>query len=375
MEQLVTIVVPFYNVREYIGECLDSLVEQTYRNIEILCIDDCSPDDSLEIVESYATRDSRIRIVKHKENKGLGGARNTAIKHAKGNYICFVDSDDYVSQRYVELLYQAITKDNSDIAICNFWQDLDGVISPYGGNYINNHTPIKNNKSNVLETAMKFNPGCTNKFYKLELLIENDIFLPEQRYYEDVIFWLIGVYHSSKISTIGDRLYYYRQRSGSIMNSLGYKHIDDRIEFIKRIDSFVNDNILTIPNIDSHKITDEILIYILRHLNYGKKLIDEAVVENIESIDKYYNNEIVKFSVSSNWRGLPLAFRYSQQNNTLTQQARDNEIDLKKKKELLAEIIRKNNIYKSENSKRMKLIWFSFSVNILLLIIIALIYW
>lgn len=316
MEQ-VTIVVPFYNVEAYIGECLDSLVIQTHNNVEILCVDDCSQDDSLTIVEAYAAMDCRIKIIKYKENMGLGAARNTGIKHASSDYICFVDSDDYVSDRFVELLYQAIRKDNSDVAICCFWKDDENIISPYGANRKNDNYIISRNKSNVLEIARQFNPGCTNRIYKHDLLTRNNIIQSEKRYYEDVIFWLMTVYHSCKISIISDRLYYYRQRSDSIMNTLSYKHIDDRFEFIRQIDSFIKNNILSTPNIDTSIITDDALLYILIHLHYGETLIANACVENKESMEKYYANEIVNFSAACNWSTLPTAYKYYQQNNVL----------------------------------------------------------
>lgn len=99
--QKVSIIVPFFNVEPCIGYCLESLLNQTYTNIEILCIDDCSQDDSINIVDSYSKQDSRIKVIRHKNNKGLGGARNTGINNATGDFVCFVDSDDYVSNNGV----------------------------------------------------------------------------------------------------------------------------------------------------------------------------------------------------------------------------------------------------------------------------------
>ena len=313
----VTVVVPFYNVEAYIAECLDSLINQTHSNIEILCIDDCSSDNSRDIVSAYATKDSRIKIIRHRKNKGLGGARNTGITNASGDYVCFVDSDDYVSDRFVELLYQAIRSGNSDVAVCNFWMNQEGVISPLRKAYENEVLVIAQNKHNVLEVSIQINPACTNKMYKRSLIIQNNMLQPEQRYYEGVVFWLKTVFYSSKISTISDRLYYYRQRSGSIMNSHSYKHIDDRFEFIRQIDSFVKNDILPTPNIDAHKITNDTLLYILEQTHYGKSLIDEATVENKEEVEKYYDEKIVQFSISCNWPALLTTYKYYQENKKL----------------------------------------------------------
>ena len=303
MEQ-VTIIMPFYNVEAYIGECLDSLVKQTHNNIEILCVDDCSTDGSLDIVEAYAAMDHRIKIIKHDENKGLGGTRNTGIRNVNSEYVCFLDSDDYVSESFVELLYQTIKKDGSDIVICNMLSDEDGLIREYGANYGNEKFAISSDKGNVLEVAMHFNPGCTNKMFKYEVLRKNHIFQPEKCYFEDVIFWLKAIYYSNQVSSISERLHYYRQRSDSIMNTLTYRHIDDRFRFIREIDAFFKNNILSISNVDEKKVYDDTLKYILRHLYYGKKLMDEAHLENSAEMKKYYDDEISRFSVDCEWPAL-----------------------------------------------------------------------
>jgi glycosyltransferase involved in cell wall biosynthesis len=306
----VTIIVPFYNVEQHIGECLNSLINQTHTNIEILCIDDCSSDNSLGIATSYATKDSRINITRLKKNTGQGKARNIGIKHATGDYICFVDSDDYVCGRFVELLYKAIRKDDSDIAICYYWQDEQGIISPYGTNRANGTLEIKINKDNTLEIARQFNPGCTNRIYKRDLLIQHNIFQPEQRYYEDVMFWLLSVYYSRKISIISDRLYYYRQRQKSTMNSLSHHHIDDRFEFIKQIDSFVKNSILPTPGINTSKMLEDTLLYILIHIHYGKTLIDNSCLDSKKELEEYYANKIIDFAKRFDWPSLQAMYDY-----------------------------------------------------------------
>jgi len=260
-----------------------------------------------QFVEKYAVKDKRIKIIKHNNNKGLGGARNTGIKHANSDYICFVDSDDYVSELFVDLLYQAIRENNSDVAICYFWQDENGFVRPYAGSRENSNLLVSTVKSNVLEVARQFNPGCTNRIYKHDLLIKNNICHPEKRYYEDVMFWLMVVYHSCKISVVSDRLYYYRQRMDSIMNTLSYKHIDDRFEFIRQIDGFVKNNILSVQNINIAKVTDDTLRYILIHLEYGESLILDSCVENIKDMNSYYADKIIGFSMDCNCPSLPTA--------------------------------------------------------------------
>ena len=101
MNELVSIVVPIYNVEKYLSKCIDSLISQTYKNLEIILVNDGSTDQSGEIAQQYAKQDSRIRYIVQK-NKGLGGARNTGLEYAKGNYILFIDSDDYIRNNMVE---------------------------------------------------------------------------------------------------------------------------------------------------------------------------------------------------------------------------------------------------------------------------------
>ena len=115
-QELVTVVVPIYNVEKYLDRCIQSIVNQTYRNLEILLIDDGSQDNCPAMCDEWAKRDNRIRVI-HKENQGLGMARNTGIEYATGEYICYFDSDDYVDTQTIELAYGEIKKNNADMAI------------------------------------------------------------------------------------------------------------------------------------------------------------------------------------------------------------------------------------------------------------------
>lgn len=289
-DETVSVIVPFYGVEPFIGKCIDSLLHQTHNNLEILCIDDCSPDNSLEIVQAYADKDDRIKIIRHDANLGLGGARNTGIKNACGKYICFVDSDDYISKNFVEMLYNTIRKDNSDIALCGFW------MFNYKGERIECHTEYKNEtltidhrESNVIQITKKYAGATWLKMYKRKLLIENNILQPEKSYYEDVVFWLKCVFYSTRISTLSDRLYYYRFRSNSIMSTLSHKHIDDRIIYIQEIDKFIQDNILISSKAGTSKIINDAQSYIQDHIDYGWTLIKKTRDENKTEIASYYD--------------------------------------------------------------------------------------
>jgi glycosyltransferase involved in cell wall biosynthesis len=114
-----SLIVPVYNVENFLAECLDSCINQTFKDIEIICINDCSPDGSYKILETYAQKDRRIKIITHKQNRGLGGARNSGIENATGDYCWFVDSDDSILLNACEILHEVIAKAHTDIICFN----------------------------------------------------------------------------------------------------------------------------------------------------------------------------------------------------------------------------------------------------------------
>ena len=129
MNPKISVIIPIYNVEEYLDKCLNSVRNQTLKDIEIICVDDCSPDDSYLIVERHAAEDSRISLIRHEKNLGLGGARNTAIRASKADYIASVDSDDYMSLNMLEVLWDASNNGWFDIVGCGYSRvDGDGNI-------------------------------------------------------------------------------------------------------------------------------------------------------------------------------------------------------------------------------------------------------
>ena len=113
---LISIIVPVYNVEEYLDKCVESIVNQTYKNIEVILVDDGSPDNCPKMCDDWAKKDKRIKVI-HKKNGGLSDARNKGIDESKGEYLSFVDSDDYITDNYVELLYNIISKEHADISM------------------------------------------------------------------------------------------------------------------------------------------------------------------------------------------------------------------------------------------------------------------
>ena len=119
MEELISVIVPIYKVEHYLPKCIDSIIHQTYQNLEIILVDDGSPDNCPEICDEYAKRDKRIKVV-HQENGGLSAARNSGVEMANGEFLCFVDSDDYIHPKMYEILYKNLKKFKADISICDY---------------------------------------------------------------------------------------------------------------------------------------------------------------------------------------------------------------------------------------------------------------
>lgn len=236
MGDLVSVIVPVYMVESYIYRCIDSILNQTYRNLEIILVDDGSPDQCPEICDDYAKKDSRVRVI-HKQNGGLSDARNVGIEIASGNYITFVDSDDYIHPQYVELLMQPFSDGDCSISIscCNY---LIGTESVAFHNQISQvQKPIYYVGKHALYQS-EYRTVAWAKIYKLELF--NDIRYPFGKIFEDEATTYKLFFKAAKVAFIKPKLYYYYQSKSSIVRSkFTLKKLDiisaveDKLEFIK----------------------------------------------------------------------------------------------------------------------------------------------
>ena len=234
MNELISVIIPIYKVEKYLNRCLESVVNQTYKKLEIILVDDGSPDGCPQICDEYAQKDSRI-IVIHKENGGQSTARNAGLDICKGEYIAFVDSDDYVSEKYIESLYNSLTENGTDIAICGT-QEVDEK-----GNFKKNktyklHKEIKYNQEECLDWLYFKEDGTIlvpwNKLYKK--FIWKDLRFPVGLLFEDsyIIIDILNIING--ISIEKENLYYYRIRKGSTTNSgITTKKLKSYIEVYK----------------------------------------------------------------------------------------------------------------------------------------------
>ncbi len=213
----ISIIIPAYNVEKYIGECLLSIIKQTFKELEIIIINDGSTDRTEEIIKLFK-KDKRIVIINQK-NKKQGGARNTGLKIAKGEYIGFIDSDDWIEHNYYEELYKAILKYNADIAVTNILKhkkNYNKYLVKYKKNIIKEDIQ---EKINLCKDKKQNFFSCWNKLYKKEILINNKIEFPEYRIYEDVIFAIKTLFYSKRIIAVPNTTYHYIEQKNSTINS------------------------------------------------------------------------------------------------------------------------------------------------------------
>lgn len=244
---LVSIIVPVYQVKDYVGECVESLLRQTYKNLEILLVDDGSTDGSGAICDEYASRDNRIRVI-HQENQGLSAARNTGFDQAAGEYVAFVDSDDAVLPDFIETLYDLADRHQADIAICayergeiratgtqikndihvaNRFRDKNayGVTDTHGNSkYDGSVTEVCMTSEQMLRQwhgrYKKWETVAWNKLYRKRILDGSGgsqvIRFPIGRRHEDVLTSHLIVANAKRIVLTTRKLYLYRIRSDSI---------------------------------------------------------------------------------------------------------------------------------------------------------------
>lgn len=238
MMKKVSIIVPVYNVSEYIEKCVESILSQTYKNIEVILVDDGSPDDCPQICDDIATKDGRVKVV-HKKNGGLSSARNSGIEIATGDYIAFVDSDDYVFNDYIETLVNACIENDCKISACGYFEY-------YSENYCKTVCGASSYTISPEEAikdifTMK-NEICVvawNKLYAADLFMQHNIRYPEGKIHEDVFTTYKLCALSNKIVYVNKPLYYYVQRSGSIMGQSFSEKRLQLIDAVKSIEPFV----------------------------------------------------------------------------------------------------------------------------------------
>lgn len=216
----VSVIVPVYNAEKYLNKCLDSLLCQSLKDIEVICVNDGSKDDSLNILREYEKKHNNLIVIDNGVNLGIGKSRNKCINMAKGEYLTFVDSDDYVSEDYCERFYNFAKANDLDFVSASTYMDTDGVITVYE----NEEYEISDiNESPDILVKMTYGP-C-NKLFRTSMINEHDIRFEEELKYEDLPFVAKSLRYS-KFGFLKGCYYYYVIHSGSQTTTMTRKNFD-----------------------------------------------------------------------------------------------------------------------------------------------------
>ena len=299
----ISIIVPIYNAEAYLNKCIDSLINQTKKSIEIILVNDGSTDKSEEIIKSY--KDKRIKYYKNK-NKGIGYTRNYGIDKSNSKYIMFLDSDDYLDINACEKLFNKIEKDSSDVVVSDFIINHNGtekieVINDF------KKTNLDKNSSIILD----INLSPWNKIYSSKLIKDNNIRFPEDIKYEDVLFVLACLDKAKNISKLNKALNYYVVRDNSETKTYD-KKVFDILEVVKRFRSYFNNKYKE----DVDKLTIKILTNYTIQQRYQINIKD--AYKFIDDVFNYLKKEIPDYKNNKYYKNRSFLKRTIEKNKTLT---------------------------------------------------------
>lgn len=244
--KLISIIVPIYNVEKYLNQCINSILKQTYTNIEIILVDDGSPDNCGKICDNYKRIDKRIKVI-HKNNGGLSEARNYGIKEATGDFLLFVDSDDFITENTCEILINNIQKYNADMAICNFYYVFKNKKAIINEMSTKKEIQILEKENIIKEYFINYSVDLNvawNKLYKKDIFKrKNALLFPVGKLHEDTYIMYKIYYNLNRLVRINKPLYYYRQRNNSIISNFSKKNVKD-------IMGYINDYYIFSKNVD-----------------------------------------------------------------------------------------------------------------------------
>ena len=242
-EKLVSVIIPAYNIEDYIGRCLDSIISQTYKNLEIIVVDDGSRDHTGEILDNYAKKDRRIKVI-HKENGGVSSARNKGIEVAEGDYIGFIDGDDLIEPEMYKILVDLLEEENADIAHCGYQMVFPDRVDYYHNTGKKKIQTTEEGLKDLLSGEI-IEPGLVNKLYKKEL-IKNCRLDETVKINEDLLmnYQLFKLSQKSVYYDITPYSYMIRSSSATGANSLITKR-EDSLRVLNQIkDDCINNNLL-----------------------------------------------------------------------------------------------------------------------------------
>lgn len=291
----ISLIIPVYNVEKYLHKCFDSIVKQTYKNLEVIIVNDGSTDGSDRIIEEYAEKYDNFRAFKI-ENRGQGGARNYGLSIATGEYICFLDSDDYISEDCIEKLADAVKKYDCDMVACNNYDVTeDGtILNLYKNKFKNRCTNVEE------EPEILFNRVSPwGKLFKKELF--EGVEFVTRKWYEDMRLTPKLCIRAKKIAYIDDALFFYVQRQGSTMNNSQAKRNLEIIEAFEDLRTFLKEEGLY------GKFEKELKYMVIEHVAVAtitrvvmtdapdKKAVLRKIQEYLDTYEDLYNNPYLHY--------------------------------------------------------------------------------
>lgn len=265
---LLSVIIPVYNTEKYLTRCLNSVINQSYKNLELIVINDGSTDHSQDLINDFSIRYNNIQCIQLQENKGLGNARNLGLNKARGKYVSFIDSDDWIDSNFYRVLINNIQKYDLDIAIGGIINEFDDRnVYTYRYQY-----PFDNQISNdfALELLAKSNnqdiyitPIVNNKVYNLEIIKKNNLNFLVNSYNEDDIFSFLLFNIVKRVGIVKDVFYHYYQRDSSISGQFTHKHVDDIVAAYKYL--------IDIKKFD--KFDDKLVSYFERNMSFIFELL------------------------------------------------------------------------------------------------------
>ena len=219
---MVSVIIPIYKVERYLRKCIDSVLNQTYQDFEIILVDDCSPDNCPAICDEYAKNDDRIKVI-HKENGGLSSARNAGIKIASGEYLAFVDSDDTIEQTFLQTLVDGLENNGTDLCATKLKKVFENSSEEIEQVFSNSIEIVTDKKFDYALTEEKYAGFVTSMLFKREILVNNNLLFDEKIFHgEDLPFTLEYLTHCDKVCFIDSGLYLYLIRENSITTSVRF---------------------------------------------------------------------------------------------------------------------------------------------------------
>lgn len=296
--QNISVIVPVYNIAKYLPKCLESIINQTYKAIEILLINDGSTDESGKICDEYAKKDDRIKVI-HQKNQGISATRNNGIKASTCDYIIFIDSDDYINEDYIKTLYNCIEKTNSDVASVNYNVVKTDETILFNGSKENN---LKENELVIFEgtdiikeyLSQKIIKNFVwNKIYKKSVICNFKVGIN----YEDMAFTLEVLSKSKKVAFINKSCYNYVKRDDSITATISEENLNDFGKAIEERYKVIKKNFKNLDSYNIYAFLESALAlstkYVITERKY--KTVEKKVFKFIDILLNYINDNEEEF--------------------------------------------------------------------------------